>query len=44
MKVKRIVANVGVSDPAAARHLYQDVLGLEIRSFHRESSLELEES
>lgn len=30
MKVKRIVANVAVSDPAAARRFYGDVLGLDV--------------
>ena len=30
MKVKRIVANVGVSDPAAAKRFYQDILGLDV--------------
>jgi catechol 2,3-dioxygenase-like lactoylglutathione lyase family enzyme len=30
MKVKRLVANVGVSDTAVAKHFYQDILGLEI--------------
>ena len=29
MKVKRIVANIAAPDIAAARHFYQDVLGLE---------------
>ena len=28
MKVKRVVANMGVSDPALAKSFYQDVLGL----------------
>ena len=30
MKVKRIVANLCVSDPAAARRFYQDILGLDV--------------
>lgn len=30
VKVKRIVADIGVSDPAAARSFYQDLLGLDI--------------
>ena len=30
MKVKRIVADVAVSDPTAARRFYGDVLGLEV--------------
>lgn len=30
MKVKRIVANVAVSDPAAARRFYGDILGLDV--------------
>src|SRR5215468_3647350 len=30
MKVKRIVANVGAQNPAAAKRFYQDVLGLEL--------------
>ncbi|RWA58051.1 VOC family protein [Mesorhizobium sp.] len=30
MKVKRIVANIATQDTAAARHFYQDVLGLEV--------------
>jgi catechol 2,3-dioxygenase-like lactoylglutathione lyase family enzyme len=30
VKVKRIVANVGVSDPAAAKSFYQDILGLDV--------------
>jgi len=30
MKVKRIVANVAVTDPAAAKRFYADVLGLDI--------------
>jgi catechol 2,3-dioxygenase-like lactoylglutathione lyase family enzyme len=30
MKVKRLVANVGVSDTALAKRFYQDILGLEI--------------
>jgi catechol 2,3-dioxygenase-like lactoylglutathione lyase family enzyme len=30
VKVKRIVANVGVSDPAAAKRFYQDILGLDV--------------
>lgn len=30
MKVKRIVANVAVSDPAAAKRFYGDVLGLDV--------------
>ena len=30
MKVKRIVANVAVSDPSAAKRFYCDVLGLEV--------------
>jgi len=30
MKVKRIVADVAVSDPAAAKRFYADVLGLDI--------------
>jgi catechol 2,3-dioxygenase-like lactoylglutathione lyase family enzyme len=29
VKVKRIVANVGVPDPAAAKRFYQDILGLD---------------
>jgi catechol 2,3-dioxygenase-like lactoylglutathione lyase family enzyme len=29
MKVKRIVANIGTSDPGAAKRFYQDVLGLD---------------
>jgi catechol 2,3-dioxygenase-like lactoylglutathione lyase family enzyme len=30
VKVKRVVANVSVSDTAVAKHFYQDILGLEI--------------
>jgi hypothetical protein len=30
MKVKRIVANVEAQNPGAAKHFYQDVLGLEL--------------
>jgi catechol 2,3-dioxygenase-like lactoylglutathione lyase family enzyme len=30
LKVKRIVANVRVSDPAAAKRFYRDILGLEV--------------
>jgi len=30
MKVKRIVANVACSDPSAAKHFYQDLLGLDV--------------
>jgi catechol 2,3-dioxygenase-like lactoylglutathione lyase family enzyme len=30
VKVKRIVADVAVTAPTAARHFYQDVLGLDI--------------
>jgi catechol 2,3-dioxygenase-like lactoylglutathione lyase family enzyme len=30
MKVKRIVANVAVADPAAATRFYRDVLGLDV--------------
>ena len=30
MKVKRIVANLAVSDAAAAKQFYQDVLGLDV--------------
>lgn len=30
MKVTRIVANLAVSDPAAAKRFYQDVLGLDV--------------
>ena len=30
MKVKRIVADIAVSDPAAAKRFYQDVLGLDV--------------
>jgi catechol 2,3-dioxygenase-like lactoylglutathione lyase family enzyme len=30
MKVKRLVANVGVSDTALAKRFYQDIIGLEI--------------
>ena len=30
MKVKRIVANIGTSDPKAAGSFYQDLLGLEL--------------
>jgi catechol 2,3-dioxygenase-like lactoylglutathione lyase family enzyme len=30
MKVKRIVANVTVSDPAAAERFYRNILGLEV--------------
>lgn len=30
MKVKRIVANVGTPDPAAARRFYEDIFGLEV--------------
>jgi catechol 2,3-dioxygenase-like lactoylglutathione lyase family enzyme len=30
MKVKRIVPNLAVSDPAAARRFYRDVLGLDV--------------
>ena len=32
MKVKRIVADIGVSDPAAAKRFYQDILGLDMYS------------
>jgi len=30
MKVKRIVANVGVPDPGAAKRFYSDILGLDV--------------
>ena len=30
MKVTRIVADMGASDPAAAKSFYQDILGLEV--------------
>jgi catechol 2,3-dioxygenase-like lactoylglutathione lyase family enzyme len=30
MKVRRIVADVGVPDPAAAKRFYQDILGLDV--------------
>jgi catechol 2,3-dioxygenase-like lactoylglutathione lyase family enzyme len=30
VKVKRVVANVGVADPAVAKRFYQDILGLEV--------------
>ncbi|RAZ85429.1 glyoxalase [Mesorhizobium hawassense] len=30
MKVKRIVANIATQDSAAAKHFYQDVLGLDV--------------
>jgi catechol 2,3-dioxygenase-like lactoylglutathione lyase family enzyme len=30
MEVKRIVANVAVADPAAAKRFYQDILGLDV--------------
>jgi catechol 2,3-dioxygenase-like lactoylglutathione lyase family enzyme len=30
MKVKRVVTNVAVSDPARAKPFYQDVLGLDV--------------
>ena len=30
MKVKRIVANMAVTDPAAAKSFYQDLLGLDL--------------
>ena len=30
MKVKRIVANLAVSDPARAKRFYQDMLGLDV--------------
>jgi catechol 2,3-dioxygenase-like lactoylglutathione lyase family enzyme len=30
MKVKRIVANLTVSDPALAKQFYQDILGLDV--------------
>jgi catechol 2,3-dioxygenase-like lactoylglutathione lyase family enzyme len=30
MKVKRIVANRAVTDPAAAKSFYQDILGLDV--------------
>src|SRR5919106_1112464 len=30
MKVKRIVADMGVSDPTAAKRFYQDILGLDV--------------
>jgi catechol 2,3-dioxygenase-like lactoylglutathione lyase family enzyme len=30
MKVKRIVADIGVPDPAAAKRFYEDILGLEV--------------
>jgi catechol 2,3-dioxygenase-like lactoylglutathione lyase family enzyme len=30
MKVKRIVANVAVADPVAAKSFYQDILGLDV--------------
>lgn len=30
MAVKRIVANVAVNDPAAAKSFYQDILGLDV--------------
>jgi len=30
MKVKRIVANLAVSDPARAKEFYQDILGLDV--------------
>jgi catechol 2,3-dioxygenase-like lactoylglutathione lyase family enzyme len=34
MKVKRIVANIGANDVAAARRFYQDVLGLDLLMDH----------
>lgn len=34
MKVKRIVADVAVSDPAAAKGFYGDILGLEVLMDH----------
>lgn len=34
MKVRRIVANVGTPDPAAARRFYQDILGLDLLMDH----------
>jgi catechol 2,3-dioxygenase-like lactoylglutathione lyase family enzyme len=34
MKVKRIVANIGTPDVAAARVFYQDVLGLDLLMDH----------
>lgn len=34
MKVQRIVANIAADDPAAAKHFYQDILGLEILMDH----------
>jgi hypothetical protein len=30
MKIKRVVANVGVSDPAQAKRFDQDILGLDV--------------
>jgi catechol 2,3-dioxygenase-like lactoylglutathione lyase family enzyme len=30
MNVKRIVANIAVEDPAAAKRFYQDILGLDV--------------
>lgn len=30
MKVKRIVADIGVPDPSAAKRFYQDILGLDV--------------
>ena len=30
VKVKRVVANVGAADPAAATRFYRDILGLEV--------------
>ena len=34
MKVKRIVANIGVGDPSLARVFYQEVLGLDLLMDH----------
>ncbi|WP_119304775.1 VOC family protein [Dongia deserti] len=34
MKVKRIVANISTKDVAAAKHFYQDILGLDILMDH----------
>jgi catechol 2,3-dioxygenase-like lactoylglutathione lyase family enzyme len=30
VKVKRVVANIGVADPGAAKRFYQDILGLDV--------------
>jgi catechol 2,3-dioxygenase-like lactoylglutathione lyase family enzyme len=30
MKVKRIVANIGTTDPSAAQRFYRDILGLDV--------------